>query len=142
MHDGLIDRQALIAEIMRRGIYPPGVRHAIENAPAIDAVEVKEFEDITIDRLRELAQADKVGRCVVLPCNVGDTVWICGSVRGVYSAKVRTFFIGRPSLWGSPDNSIQMIRTTECDIPTKDFGKTVFLTREEAEMALDGVRNG
>ena len=40
MHDDLISRQALIAEIMRRGIYPPGVRHAIENAPAIDAVPV------------------------------------------------------------------------------------------------------
>ena len=40
MTDDLISRQALIAEIMRRGIYPPGVRHAIENAPAIDAVPV------------------------------------------------------------------------------------------------------
>lgn len=45
MHDGLIDRQALIAEIMRRGIYPPGVRHAIENAPAIDAVPVVRCKD-------------------------------------------------------------------------------------------------
>lgn len=41
MHDGLIDLQALIAEIMRRGIYPPGVRHAIENAPAIDVASVR-----------------------------------------------------------------------------------------------------
>lgn len=45
MHDGLISRQALIAEIMRRGIYPPGVRHAIENAPAIDAVPVARCKD-------------------------------------------------------------------------------------------------
>lgn len=97
--------------------------------------KIKEFEDIPIDRLRELAQADRAGRCVVLPCKVGDTVWICGSERGVYSAKVRTFFIGHPSLRGSSDNSIQMVRTTECDIPTKNFGKTVFLTREEAEAA-------
>ena len=45
MTDDLISRQALIAEIMRRGIYPPGVRHAIENAPAIDAVEVVRCKD-------------------------------------------------------------------------------------------------
>ena len=29
-----------------------------------------------LDRLRELAQADRDGRCVVLPCIVGDDVWI------------------------------------------------------------------
>ena len=30
---------------------------------------------VTPDRLRELAQADKEGRCVVLPCKIGDTVY-------------------------------------------------------------------
>ena len=30
---------------------------------------------ISIDRLRELAQADREGRCVVLPCKFGDPVW-------------------------------------------------------------------
>lgn len=39
-----------------------------------------------IDRLRELAEADKAGRLVVLPCKVGDTVWITGSVRRLYSS--------------------------------------------------------
>ena len=28
-----------------------------------------------LDRLRELAQAEKEGRCVVLPCKIGDIVW-------------------------------------------------------------------
>lgn len=80
--------------------------------------------------------AETDGRLVVLPCNVGDTVWIVGKVRGVYSARVRTFFCGHPARWGEVDtNRLQMIRTTECDIPIKEFGKTVFLTREEAEAA-------
>lgn len=35
------------------------------------------------------------------------------------------------------DAGTQMIRTTECDVPMRDFGKTVFLTREEAEKALE-----
>ena len=30
---------------------------------------------VSPDRLRELAQADREGRCVVLPCKVGDTVY-------------------------------------------------------------------
>ena len=89
-------------------------------------------------RLRELAEADKDGRVVVLPCKVGDTVWIIGAVRKLYSAKVRTFFCGHPSaVCGSDqDGHIHMIRTTECDIPMQEFGKTVFLSREEAEKAL------
>ena len=92
-------------------------------------------------RLRELAVADKDGRVVVLPCKVGDILWITGSIRRLYSAKVRTFFIGHPSgvRWGDNDGGIQMIRTTECDVPMRDFGKTVFLTREEAEKALAGM---
>jgi hypothetical protein len=101
------------------------------------------YEDIAelcggFDRLRELAEADKDGRVVVLPCKVGDTVWIVGAVRKLYSAKVRTFFCGHPSAvrGRDPDGHIHMIRTTECDIPMQEFGKTVFLSREEAEKAL------
>ena len=89
-------------------------------------------------RLRELAVADKDGRVVVLPCKVGDILWITGSIRRLYSAKVRMFFIRNPSGVRGRDNDAgtQMIRTTECDVPMCDFGKTVFLTREEAEKAL------
>lgn len=93
---------------------------------------------VEADRLRKLAEADKDGRVVVLPCKVGDTVWIVGAVRKLYSAKVRTFFCGHTSAVRGDDydGHIHMIRTTECDIPMQKFGKTVFLSREEAEKAL------
>ncbi len=92
-------------------------------------------------RLRELAEADRDGRLVVLPCKVGDTVWITGSVRHLYSEKVRTFFCGNPSYdRGMADNSLQMIRTTGCDIPIRELGKTVFLNRKEAEKALEVMK--
>lgn len=100
--------------------------------------QITEFEGLPIARLRELAVADKDGRVVVLPCKVGDILWITGSIRRLYSAKVRTFFIGKHTGVRGRDNDAgtQMIRTTECDVPMRDFGKTVFLTREEAEKAL------
>ena len=73
------------------------------------------------DRLRELAEADKEGRVVVLPCKVGDTVYILR----------RTFdgadVVGETELWWT-------------DIP--QLGKTVFLTREEAEEALEAMKDG
>lgn len=104
--------------------------------------EITEFDGLPIDRLRELAKADKAGRLVVLPCKVGDTVWITGSVRRLYSEKVRTFFCGNPSYGrGMADNTVQMIRTTGCDIPIHEFGKTVFLTREDAEKALEAKKD-
>lgn len=98
-------------------------------------------------RMVELMCADKEGRVIVLPCKVGDILWITGSIRRLYSAKVRTFFIGHPSgvRGGDNDGGTQMIRTTECDVPMRDFGKTVFLTREEAEKALaemEGKKDG
>ena len=43
---------------------------------------LKSIEDIlggdyNLDRLRELAEADRKGRCVVLPCKIGDTLNKC-----------------------------------------------------------------
>ena len=67
-------------------------------------------------RLRELAEADKDGRVVVLPCKVGDTVYILR--RAFDGADV----VGETELWWD-------------DIP--QLGKTVCLTREEAEKALE-----
>lgn len=82
-------------------------------------------------RLREIAEADKDGRCVVLPCKVGDTVWRIvrdgephitrDEVRDMYFADDMTLCV---ELVGG--------RVTF----TEKFGKTVFLSREEAEKAL------
>ena len=88
------------------------------------------------ERLKQYEDAEAEGRLVMLPCKVGDTVWITGEVRKLYQAIVRTFFIGSPSYGKSFNSDIQMIRTTECDIAFKEFGKTVFLTKEEAEQVL------
>ena len=74
-----------------------------------------------LNRIRDLAKADKDGRLVVLPCKVGDTVYILR----------RTFdgadVVGEAELWWD-------------DIP--QLGKTVFMTREEAEKALEAMKNG
>ena len=120
------------------GLYPESVEELKLSMMGKAISEITEFEGLPIDRIRELAEADKDGRVVVLPCKVGDTVWIVGTVRKLYSAKVRTFFCGHPSAVRGDDDGghIHMIRTTECDIPMQEFGKTVFLSSEEAEKAL------
>ena len=125
------------------GLYPESVEALKLSMMGKEISEITEFDGFPIDRLRELAEADKDGRVVVLPCKVGDTVWIVGTVRKLYSAKVRTFFCGHTSAVRGDDDGghIHMIRTTECDIPMQEFGKTAFLSREEAEKALQEMED-
>ena len=95
-------------------------------------------------RLRELAEADKDGRLVVLP-------WIPGLVLthknalyiidedegkiyedGLYEAEIGTNSEGRIA--------VNFMTLDSCLFYDEDIGKTVFLTREEAENALEGRR--
>ena len=82
-------------------------------------------------RLRELAEADKDGRLVMLPCKVGDTV---------YSALIGRIIEKQVFSIVSFSNSTRIYcgGTSEYFRP-EDIGKTVFLTREEAEKALRGM---
>lgn len=84
-------------------------------------------------RLRELAKADRDGRLVVLPCKVGDTVYFAFLGRII---EKQVFSIV------SFSNSIRIYcdGTSEYFRP-EDIGETFFLTREEAEKALEGKRN-
>lgn len=91
-----------------------------------------------IDHLRDLLQAEQDGRLVVLPCKVGDTIYYtregCPIVEHL---KVRTFFVGDPTRRGKILH-LHMIRTDKFDVSMDALGQTVFLTREEAEEALEG----
>ena len=92
---------------------------------------VKSIEGIVpFDRLLELADADRAGKLVVLPCKVGDHVWIDGE------EAVLTYFFGYKT---ERYFHAVFFRTHNCiDIPFSEIGETVFLTREEAEAALKG----
>lgn len=82
-------------------------------------------------RLRELAEADKDGRCVVLPCKVGDTVWriIRDGEPHITRDEVRDMYFADDM---TPCVELVGGRVTF----TEKFGKTVFLSRAEAERAL------
>lgn len=90
-------------------------------------------------RLRELAEADKDGRVVVLPCRQGDELWTyCNHlVKRVYSFTVSDV---------STLNGRTVLNTLGLGtIRPEDIGKTVFLSREEAEKDLqemEGKKDG
>lgn len=88
--------------------------------------EIKEFEGIPIDRLRELVEADKEGRCVVLPCKVGDIVYCL----------VPQWVIDSESNEKTVHKEHAIVRK-KFNLACMDYiEKSVFLTREAAEAAL------
>ena len=105
-------------------------------------------DEYDLDRLRELAQADREGRCVVLPCDIGDTVY---SIRkDFYNRALRTG-LQTGKVRGFEFNSAQPVMWVhlEYDTPTakiafrlNEIGETVFLTRAEAQAALRREQDG
>lgn len=71
-------------------------------------------------RLRELAEADKDGRVIILPCKLGTKVY-----------RIRYEIADYPD---EPD--LEIADTWFTPEYREDIGKTVFLTRAEAERAL------
>ena len=115
-------------------IYPSGsygivgdIDDAVHRLAAIEDILGDEYD---LDELREMVQVKRKGRCIVLPCKKGDTVW-----RIVYDAAPH----------------ITKDRCTDIKYENRDiwvhligdrvmggwnFGKLLFLTREDAEAAL------
>ena len=97
---------------------------------ALKLMRLADLESLcSYTRLRELAEADKDDRVVVLPCKVGDTVYL--------------LFAGNPN---NPVISTLKINTVAEAV--KLIGKMgmheyigTFLTREEAEKALEAMKN-
>ena len=85
-----------------------------------------------------LLSAKAQGRVVVLPCKVDDVVY------GFYGGKTILPMVAK---WIETNTDGWCIAAQYTPMAPRfyrfsDFGKTVFLTREEAEKALEGMRNG
>ena len=90
---------------------------------------LKAYEDIAelcggFDRIRELAEADKDGRVLILPCKLGTKVY-----------RIRYKIADYPD---KPD--LEIADTWFTPEYREDIGKTVFLAREEAEKALQEMK--
>ena len=128
--DCLVERLAAYEDT---GLEPESVEALKLSMIGKEISEITEFDGLPIDRLRELAEADKDGRLVVLPCKPGDGLWTFCShpVEQVYSFTVTD--IGTL-------NGRTVLNTSRCGvIDARDVGKTVFITREEAEKALEAM---
>lgn len=85
--------------------------------------------DYSISRMVELMKADKDGRVIVLPAKKGDTLYAVTRF-GIEKRVVKE--IAAPFFYNSYESSDRAALPTAI----RNFGKTVFLSRKEAEKAL------
>ena len=117
-------------------------------AEAREIEETLSGYDYSISRMVELMKADKDGRVLILPCKVGDTLWVTGrdnvpQEMELEAPDIRAVCTDEDNLCMSTCNRkpdgfcAYRLRNDGADI-----GKTVFLTREEAEKALEAMKDG
>jgi hypothetical protein len=105
----------------------------------------------TTERINKLATAEREGRLVILPCKVGDTVYIADCLREhavVIEAAVSKFLLERP--WKDVDEapvtrfvSFISLYDEYHSFPACQLGKPpFFFSREEAEAAIDAAKGG
>lgn len=95
-------------------------------------------DDYDLDRLRELVEADRNGRCVVLPVKPHDNAFVIHSgvieactVEGVYFTGIKNYVRLRPIIQSYVGN-----RSLFYTPLLSSYGKVFFRNREAAEAAL------
>ena len=122
------------------GYMPEEVNDAVVGSKLMAKSRLVSAFGVAAERLRELAEADKDGRVAVRPCKVGDTLYeVTGrKTISVYKVKaIRVELFGLFIEWAIVEGFVWQSLT---GINAGEIGKTVFLTREEAEKTLEAMK--
>lgn len=85
--------------------------------------------DAVYRKLKEYEDLEEQGRLVILPCKVGDTIY------GLHKAMVCELDTETIGISKMPSGEILYL-IDRWELDKEDFGKTVFLTKSEAEQKL------
>lgn len=101
----------------------------------------KKLHEIGCERLHELVEADKDGRLVVLPVKPVLTPTISSMLYIIEDEEIYEDSLYEGIVGMSERGEMNVIYGTidALSFEQNDIGKTVFLTREEAEKALEGM---
>lgn len=119
------------------GLEPEEILSAVDMAKIACALhELNAYKELgSIDCLRKLAQADREGRCVVLPAKPDQTIYQwrigddCPSVSRLDGVQINADGEITYPIWCG-------------HLTPGDFGETVFLTREEAALRREQDEKG
>lgn len=115
---------------------------------AIDRLAEYEDTGLTVERAAELGKADSEGRVVVLPVGPEDTVYEIkrcstkeAAAKGVHLDRKKVGRYSRDYIF--PRNRpLKIVERKMVKSLYAKIGKTVFLTREEAEKVLEAENHG
>lgn len=111
---------------------------------ALKLMRLSDLESIcSYTRLRELAEADKAGRVVVLPVKPVLTPILSSMLYIIEDGDIYEDALYEAVVGMSGNGEMNVVYTTLSDQITfeqADIGKTVFLAREEAEKALEATK--
>lgn len=159
--DDAIHRLADIEDILGDTYDLDRLRELVEACKGLEPEEIEESKLLIatrkdpekIARVAELVNADKAGRCVVFPCKdwlelvFGDQEIFYAIDDSYEENKIReitvrneerfTWFDGWKTVVfnGTDENGLDF------EFSPEDIGEDVFLTREEAEQALEGMKD-
>lgn len=116
----------------------------LEKHPNIDiannTLKSRLLTDEDVDKWEKYKQSEEQGRLVKLPCRVGDTVY------GISMGKIITLIVNEISIFYMKGEKIINVKCQNDDVFRNyietEFGKTVFLTKSEAEAKLKKLRGG
>lgn len=96
--------------------------------------------DEDVDKWEKFKQLEEQDRLVKLPCKVGDTVY------GISMGKIIKLIVNEISIFYMKGEKIINVKCQNDDMFRNyiemEFGKTVFLTKSEAEKKLEELRGG
>ena len=126
------------------GLEPEGIADAVTAAKLMAKSKIVSCFGVDAEHIRDLIQAEQEGRLVVLPpCTVvcGTTIWWADSNFHTDPIKCEVSSFG---IYTGPDGDLQVWMNCYVYGSTpmsqsfrmSSIGKTVFLTREEAEAAI------
>ena len=112
-----------------------------------DERDYKDYAD-ALELLAQYEDAEESGELVRLPCKVGDTVWTNLAWTGWYLRESKKPYVANVVFIGLNDSekmgggiiNVSYNKGHMMQFTFADIGKTVFLSREEAEKALEVKR--
>lgn len=111
--------------------------NAIDEDSIISGKNAHAIED-AVNFIRKYEDAEEQGRMVILPCKVGDALFVTNEgtcLPAVRMVELVTWCNGKVFI-----RAVNNRTGVEYYCSTEDFGKTVFLTREEAKAAMKGEK--
>ena len=111
-------------------------------AKMAEMLRTEEKYSLSIDRLKELVEADREGRIAVFPCKPSDvTVYQLRNKKHALGIGVHPRHVGCAKVWGN--GKYELLHGGDVPCKDKDFGKTWFLKEDEAQAALkEGENDG